>query len=367
MTWCRFWPSTLHSSGKLRSAGEMLRRWLRAPVVHFVLIGGLLFGLSEARRLSDEMPRDGKPTSAKPPSADARAAIVFSAARVRQLQADFMDQFGRSPSWQELDAFIQQAVDNELLEREARQLALGLGDPSIRMRLVQKMRAVSADPVKTEEALYREAIQLGLDDDLVIRRLLREKMRMLLRRDPVDTPIGEKDVREYVERHRDRFVRAEAVTFSHVFVSPRIHGKGIRQEAEATLSRLRSQALPPQASDDLSDPFPLGLELRGWSQATLARHFGDEFADKILAFEPGKWGGPIASTFGLHLVWVHARVPGAMPSLQAVWPQVVRELLEARAAENLSRGLGWLRSLYEVQIELPSEMSALQPTLARRR
>jgi hypothetical protein len=345
----------------------MLRRWLRAPVVHFVLIGGLLFGLSEARRLSDEMPRDGKPTSAKPPSADARAAIVFSAARVRQLQADFMDQFGRSPSWQELDAFIQQAVDNELLEREARQLALGLGDPSIRMRLVQKMRAVSADPVKTEEALYREAIQLGLDDDLVIRRLLREKMRMLLRRDPVDTPIGEKDVREYVERHRDRFVRAEAVTFSHVFVSPRIHGKGIRQEAEATLSRLRSQALPPQASDDLSDPFPLGLELRGWSQATLARHFGDEFADKILAFEPGKWGGPIASTFGLHLVWVHARVPGAMPSLQAVWPQVVRELLEARAAENLSRGLGWLRSLYEVQIELPSEMSALQPTLARRR
>ena len=32
---------------------------------------------------------------------------------------------------------------------------------------------------------------------------------------------------------------------------------------------------PPQASDDLSDPFPLGLELRGWSQATLARHFGN--------------------------------------------------------------------------------------------
>jgi hypothetical protein len=203
MIWRHFLPSTRNSLGKLRPAGEMLRRWLRAPVVHFVLIGGLLFCLSEARRLSDNIPRDGQPPSAKPPSADTRAAIVFSAARVRQLQADFMDQFGRSPSRQELDAFIQQAVDNELLEREARQLALGLGDPSIRMRLVQKMRAVSVDPAKTEEALYREAIQLGLDDDLVIRRLLREKMRMLLRRDPADAPIGEQDVREYVERHRD--------------------------------------------------------------------------------------------------------------------------------------------------------------------
>src|SRR5262249_54141988 len=155
-------------------------------------------------------PRDGKL-----PSADTRAIIVLSAARVRQLHTDFADQFGRPPSRQELDAFIQQAADNELLEHEARQLALGFGDASIRMRLVQKMRAVSADPAQTEEALYREAIQLGLDNDLVIRRLLREKMRMLLRRDPADAPLGEQDVREYVERHRDRFVRDEAVTFSH--------------------------------------------------------------------------------------------------------------------------------------------------------
>src|SRR5262249_37845654 len=130
MIWCRFWPRTPNSSGKLRSVGGMLRRWLRAPVVHFVLIGGLLFGLSEVRRLSDEMPRNGKLPSAKLPSANTRTAIVFSAARVRQLLMDFMDQFGRSPSRQELDAFVQQAVDNELLEREARQLALGLGDPS---------------------------------------------------------------------------------------------------------------------------------------------------------------------------------------------------------------------------------------------
>jgi hypothetical protein len=362
MTWCRFWPSTLPSSGKLSAAGERLQRWLRVPVVHFVLIGGLLFGLSETRRLSDDRPRDGKL-----PSADTRALIVFSAARVRQLHTDFVDQFGRPPSRQELDAFIQQAADNELLEREARQLALGFGDASIRMRLVQKMRAVSADPAKMEEALYREALQLGLDNDLVIRRLLREKMRMLLRRDPADAPIGEQDVREYVERHRDRFVRAEAVTFSHVFVSPWTHGERVRQEAEARLRRLRSQAMPPKVSDDLSDPFPLGLELRGWSQATLARHFGDEFADRMRACEPGKWSGPIASTFGLHLVWVHERIPGAMPSLQAVWPQVMRELVEARAAANLARGLERLRSLYKVHIELPNELPAMQPTLARQR
>jgi hypothetical protein len=48
------------------------------------------------------------------------------------------------------------------------------------VRLIQKMRAVTANPWRGEGELYREAVALGLDDDLVIQRLLRQKMRLLL-------------------------------------------------------------------------------------------------------------------------------------------------------------------------------------------
>lgn len=335
----------------------MLRRWLRAPAVHFVLVGALLFGLSEARRALERNPRAGTPAAAVAVRADPRA-IEFSAARVRQLHSDFVDQFGRGPSRDEFTSFVEQAVDNEVLEREARRLALGFRDPSIRLRLVQKMRSVSGDPAMTEEALYREAIELGLDDDLTIRRLLREKMRLLLRRDPSDAPVQESDVRAYVQRHRDRFVRAEAVTFSHVFLSARVHGERLRQEADAALRELRAPASPPGASDDLSDPFPLGLHLRGWSQGTIARQFGDDFATRVLTLEPGTWIGPIPSTLGLHLVWVHEKIPGAMPALDLVWQRVALEITEQRAAERVARGIQQLRTLYEVRIELPAEMSA---------
>jgi len=347
-----------------------LRRWVRTPAVHFVLIGGVVFGIAEAMRTHEARLPAGAPppaaTPAAPPAAAGPSAIVFPPARVRQLHADFAAQFGRPPSREEFSSFVDQAIDDEVLEREARRLALGFRDPSIRLRLVQKMRALDRDPAKSEEDLYRDALSLGLEDDLAIRRLLREKMRLLLRRDGGDAPIDDREVQAYVERHRDRFARAEAVTFSHVFVSARVHGERARAEAERLLGELRARPWAPGASDDLSDPFPVGLQLTGWPRATLARHFGDDFAVRVLELRAGQWEGPISSTLGLHLVRVQDRIPGALPPLDAVRPQVVLALSEERAVARVARGIERLRSLYEVRVEPPAELAAAGWTLAKR-
>jgi parvulin-like peptidyl-prolyl isomerase len=109
----------------------------------------------------------------------------------------------------------------------------------------------------------------------------------------------------------------------------------------------------------------LGLQLKGWSQATLARQFGDEFSARVLELEPGQWVGPVVSTLGLHLVWVHERIPGAMPPLDLIRPQVARTLAEERAVERVVRGVQRLRSLYDVRVEPPAEMSAAGWSLAR--
>ena len=170
-------------------------RWLRNPILHFIVLGGLLFTVREGWRTLY-----GTRTSGL-----GRAPIVISAERIRQLQTDFTRQEGVQPTNAQLQALIQEAVDDELLYREARQLRLDFQDRSIRTRLVQKMRAVSADPSQDEEALYREAVQLGLDDDLVIKRVLRQKMRLLLQQDPHPAPLQEQDIRDYLVRQHERF------------------------------------------------------------------------------------------------------------------------------------------------------------------
>ncbi len=316
-------------------------RWLRNPILHFVVIGGLLFTVREGWRTLY-----GTRTSGL-----GHAPIVISAERIRQLQTDFARQGGVQPTNAQLQALIQEAVDDELLYREARQLRLDFQDRSIRTRLVQKMRAVSADPWQDEEVLYREAVQLGLDDDLVIKRVLRQKMRLLLQQDPHPAPLQEQDIRDYLVRQRERFVQPETVTFSHVFLSARVRGDRLDEKARTALTQLRSRSTQPEAVDTLSDPFPLGLQLRFQSRSMIARYFGVNFAEQVFTLQPGTWAGPIVSPFGLHLVWVHEKVPEQMPSLDMVWQQIAGEIEQERAAERFANGLQRLRRLYDIRVE----------------
>ena len=325
----------------------MMRRWLRSPAVRFALIGGCVFAIVQTTRPRLETPATGP----------IREPIVISAARVQQLRSDFMQQFGSPPSREQFRALIEQAIDDELLYREARRLKLDFQDGSVRLRLVRKMRVLGADPLSDEEAIVREAVQLGLDDDLVIRRILREKMRLFLRQDPTGTPIREEDVRAYVKRNRDRFMQPQTVTFVHVFLSQRVHGESIGQKADFVLAKLRAGALLPEAAEELSDPFPLGLALRGQSRERTTRAFGEPFAAAVFDLAPGTWGGAIASPFGLHLVWVREKASGAMPPLEGIGPQVARELADERAAERLARGLRFLRGQYEVRVEPPAGLA----------
>lgn len=317
----------------------MMGRRLRNPILHFVVIGGLLFTAREAWRTLYETP------------GLTRAPIVVTAQQVRQLQADFAQQWGVPPTDAQVRAQIQEVVDAELLYREARRLRLDFQDRSIRMRLVRKMRAVSADPSQDEEALYREAVRLGLDDDLVIERVLRQKMRLLLQQDPHPAPLQEQDIRDHIARHHDRFMRPETLTFSHVFLSARVRGERLGEEAEAVLTQLRSQSTTPEAASDLSDPFPLGQQLRAQSRSGVAHYFGADFAEHVFELQVETWAGPVASPFGLHLIWVHEKIPEQMPPLDTVWQQVASEILQERAEERFTSGLRRLRKLYDIRIE----------------
>jgi hypothetical protein len=309
-----------------------------------MVIGGLLFAGREAWRVPD-----GTPTSRVE-----RAPVVISAQRITQLQADFAQQWGAPPTRAQVQALIEHAIDDEVLSREARVLRLDLQDRSVRLRLIQKMRALSTDPRRSDEELYREAVALGLDDDVVIQRLLRQKMRLLLQQDPHEPPLQERDIWEYLERHRDRFLQPATVTFSQIFLSARARGDRLAAQAEATLADLRARSLPPEAAAARSDPFPLGRQLRAQPRPALTRAFGAAFAEQVFALAPQTWSVPLASPFGLHLVWVHEQTPERLPPPEVVWSQVGSAVLEARAAARLAHGLQRLRQRYEVRVESPA-------------
>ncbi len=324
----------------IASAGHWLRRALRHPLVHFGALGAILFAL-----------RGGwQPAADGAQAAAPRQQIVITSERLRLLQSDFEQRWGAAPSALQLRALVNHAVEDEMLYREAGVLALGFKDGSVRRRLVEKARVVSRHPARSEEELYQSALALGLDDDVIIRRLLAEKMRIVLQHDPKDGPIPESAMQDYLERNRERFVQPEAVTLTQIFFSASARHGHMAADAAAALARLGTQPPSPTVMP-LADPFPLGQQLHGYSWQQLMSRFGKTFADEVFALEPRTWSEPMASPYGLHLVWVDEHRPERLPPLAAVREPIALALMKQRDAENLQRGLERLRCLYDIRVE----------------
>jgi hypothetical protein len=319
------------------------RHAARSPLLRLAAIGGaLVAGHAALQRL---------PTGAAP-TAPPRQPIVVSAERVRLLESGFATRWGRAPTAPERAALIGQTVQDEMLYREARVLALGSADASVRRRLLELMRALGGEPGRSEDELVRDALELGLDDDVVIRRLLAEKMRLVLRQGRDDQPVRDEDLAALLQRDRDRFVRAATVSLQQLFLSSDTRGDdGAARDAGRLLAALRAGKLSAADAVMQTDALPVGSSWRSVSRLQLQGRFGKAFADSVFALDADEWSGPIASPFGLHLVRVEDRQPARVPSLDELRPVLLAALRRERAQVNYARGLERLRSLYEVRIE----------------
>ncbi|SDW96919.1 peptidyl-prolyl cis-trans isomerase [Thiocapsa roseopersicina] len=328
-----------------------LGRWLRHPVLHFVLIGTALFAASELWPPSEPE---------RPPVR--RNPIVISAEQIRVMQEDFVRRWGIGATPEQMSALIAQTLEEEMLYREARVLALDFQDGSVHRRLVEKMRALGDRPGRPPEELVREARALGLDEDIVIRRLLIEKMRILLAQDPSAPPLTDTDLQDYLDRHRERFLQPAELTFSHLFLDESLQGEDLKDAARASLARART--LPPADAVALSDPFLLGLRFRAYSKPRITARFGTAFAEQVFALEPGVWSDPIASPYGLHLVLVEEKCEPRLPELAAVRRQLVEAVGTERATQRLAQGLARLRERYAIRVAGRDDLSTPGAALA---
>ncbi|HWA07999.1 MAG TPA: hypothetical protein VG838_00890 [Opitutaceae bacterium] len=103
---------------------------LREPLVHFLLLGGALFGIfALAGRWTEQRPD----------------RIVITPGLIENLQLGFARSARRDPTPQELDAVIEDYVREEVLNREAVARGLDRDDPVVRRRLRERMEFLTED------------------------------------------------------------------------------------------------------------------------------------------------------------------------------------------------------------------------------
>jgi hypothetical protein len=119
-----------------KSQSSSMPTWMREPLLHFVILGGLLFAVDHFIVGRTDDPR----TITVASEVDTEARQVFKAAR------------GREPNTEELDALRHVWLDNEVLYREGLAMQVDKGDTAIRERVIFKALSVVDANVKLPEA-----------------------------------------------------------------------------------------------------------------------------------------------------------------------------------------------------------------------
>jgi hypothetical protein len=270
----------------------------REPLVHFLAIGILLFVVFGL--VNDDQSARGD-------------RIEITRADLDQFVAIFSKQWQRQPSPQELQ---------------------GLIDARIR-----------------EEVLYREALAMGLDkDDTIVRRRLAQKVEFLMGDASGVAEPDDATLRQYYEQNAERYREPPRLSFSHVYFSTDRRGEQAKADAEALLERLRAASPRVTQVPDEGDSFMLPFVYIDKRTDEIARDFGNAFPAQLAELEPKRWHGPIASPFGIHLVYVGSREEASVPPLEAVRSRVVNDWLVEQRRVADERIYERLRSRYDISV-----------------
>jgi hypothetical protein len=263
----------------------------------------------------------------------------------------------------------EEAVDAqkiELTKDDIRQLAitwLAQGRP---LPTPEQLRSL-VDQKVTEEILYREAVELGLDrDDQIIKRRLAQKMDFLTADlAALDEP-SVADLTAWFGQNSDRFALPSHLSFRHLYFSFDKRGEASRQSASAALALVAGKSATSPEIAAIGDPFMFRNYYGDATPVQMAKEFGRDFAKELFTLRPGSWQGPVQSGYGWHLIWIDSIEPGRVPAFEEVAPDVKSAWLDDRYREVKRTALAEMRSRYAVTVPPidPADLRDLQGPVA---
>lgn len=265
---------------------------LREPLLHFFVLGALLFMLfawtnDDAMRAPDE--------------------IVVDASRVDALTQQFQRVWQREPSADELSNLVDNWVREEVFYREGLALGLDREDPVMRRRVAQKMEFIS------EELL--------------------------------GAPASDEELEAWYENNADSYRLDPRLSFRQIYFNPSVRGESLEAAVETALDQLAKGQVPA------GDTTLLPAELDDASLSEVRRTFGDRFAQSLDELATGRWLGPVVSGYGLHLVYVDDRQDARLPEFGEVRAAVERDFMADRTRTLKEKLFESLRERYTITYE----------------
>jgi peptidyl-prolyl cis-trans isomerase C len=298
------------SARALRRSLANLKHYLHEPLLHFLLIGIVLFALYDYMNRG----RIG---------VDSSKQIALSLDDLRTMEAYFESQWHRQPTPQEFQAMVEEKVQ--------------------------------------EEVLYREGLSLGLDkDDTIVKRRMAQKMQFLAEDVAAAHEPSTAQLKSWFEKNKEKFALPSRYSFRHLYFSPDKRGQSAQQDAAKALGIIAGQPEDSKLANSLGDRFMFQDYYGDRAPSAIAKEFGPPFAVALEKLKPGSWQGPIESGYGWHLVFVDTVIPGRIPTFEEIESDVKTDWLGEQKAQAWQKAYAEMRAKYTVLLPGPPDKGAPQ-------
>ncbi len=286
-----------------------MKKLYKEPLLHFLIIGALIFGLFSILNKEEASISGNK--------------IVVTTAEIERLSANWSKKWNRPPTETELKGLINSYIKEEVYYREALALGLDQNDTILRRRLMQKMEFLSSD----------------LAD--------------------LNTP-DETALNKYFLDNQDKYKLPARVSFTHIYFSLDKRGAKVVEDAKNVLSELNVLRAP-----DLGDSFMMEYDFVQETPFEVERLFGKGFAEELFTLGINTWQGPIESGYGLHLVRISEKIDSRMPELALVIDKVRTDFMFEQRQRVNKEIYEKFKERYEIVIEeMPKQSGMAKATVS---
>jgi hypothetical protein len=185
----------------------------------------------------------------------------------------------------------------------------------------------------------------------VVRQRLAYQAEQVVLAQPAAAPVSDAELARYHRAHAARYTVPARYSFTQVFLSRSRRGQSLERDARALAARLQKACSGGERVAAHGDPSLLPGSLDDVDAATIDARFGPGFAAALGGVEPSVWSGPIASSYGVHLVCVRANAAAALVPLATARERVLADYRHDRRAELLAKRVRELRAAYRVDVQ----------------